>query len=522
MKTSSVVLPAFVTVAAVVLGAGQPAPAMRAISRAVLEDKIRGGWAGQMVGVAYGAPTEFKSNGARITGELAWAPSRIDNAIEQDDLYVEMTFAEVMDRLGLDATSRQYGEAFRDSKYALWHANASARKWLNRGIEAPLSGQPKYNLHANDIDFQIESDFIGLMTPGLPREANQFCERVGRVMNSGDGLYGGMFVTGMYAAAFFDTDVRRIVEAGVASIPAESGYARIVRDVLTWSAQYPDDWGRTWQLVEEKWNRDDPCPDGALRPFNIDARLNGAYIALGLLYGRGDFSKTVEITTRCGQDSDCNPSSAAGVLGVMLGYEKIPSAWTSGIAAIAERKFDYTAYSFNDIVASTLKRSLAVVTRAGGRVAGDRIEVPMQTPLAPPLEQWDPGVPDRLVAATDAAWTWRGEWSDETRGTDRREIVGRRSEAAGAAAEVTFTGTGVALVGAHGRDGGRADVWLDGRKVTTIDAWIPDRTSDNDLWHTEGLAPGTHTLRVVVSGEADPRSAGKRLVINRVIVYRAR
>ena len=130
-----------------------------------------------------------------------------------------MTFAEVMDRVGLDATSRQYGEAFRDSKYSLWHANASARKWLNRGIEAPLSGHPKYNLHANDIDFQIESDFIGLMTPGLPREANWFCDRVGRVMNHGDGLYGGMFVTGMYAAAFFENDVRRIVEAGLASMP---------------------------------------------------------------------------------------------------------------------------------------------------------------------------------------------------------------------------------------------------------------------------------------------------------------
>jgi hypothetical protein len=507
---------------AAVMMAGQTGPSMRTITRAALEDKIRGGWAGQMIGVSYGAPTEFKSNGARITGELAWAPARIANAIEQDDLYVEMTFAEVMDRVGLEATSRQYGEAFRDSKYSLWHANAAARKWLNRGIEAPMSGHPKYNLHANDIDFQIESDFIGLMTPGLPRDANLFCERVGRVMNHGDGLYGGMFVTGMYAAAFFDTDVRRIVEAGVASLPRESGYARIVRDVLDWSAKHPDDWARTWQLVEEKWNRDDPCPDGALRPFNIDARLNGAYIALGLLYGKGDFSKTVEITTRCGQDSDCNPSSAAGVLGVMLGYAKIPTEWTAGIPAIADRKFDYTTYSFNDIVASTLKRALAVVTRAGGRVAGERIEIPVQTPLAPALEQWDPGAPERLVPVTDAAWTWTGAWADEMRGAGRSEIVGKRSETVGAAAEVTFTGTGVALVGAHGRDGGRADVWLDGRKVATVDAWIPDRTSDNDLWHTEGLSPGAHTLRIVVSGDADQRAAGKRITLNRVIAYRAR
>ena len=106
---------------------------------------------------------------------------------------------------------------------------------LNQGIKAPLSGHPKYNFHANDIDFQIEADFIGLMCPGLPRESNKYCDRVGRVMNYGDGLYGGMFVCGMYSAAFFESDPRKVVEAGLACIPreervcpADSGPARVV------------------------------------------------------------------------------------------------------------------------------------------------------------------------------------------------------------------------------------------------------------------------------------------------------
>ena len=159
----------------------------RRLSRATLEDKIRGGWAGQMIGVSYGAPTEFRSNGKIIEGNLNkyldWSPARLKNAIDQDDLYVEMTFAEVMDKVGLDATTEQYGEMFKNSQYELWHANAGARRNLNRGIKAPMSGNPKYNIHANDIDFQIESDFIGMMTPGLPREANKYADRVGRVMN---------------------------------------------------------------------------------------------------------------------------------------------------------------------------------------------------------------------------------------------------------------------------------------------------------------------------------------------------
>ena len=83
-----------------------------------MEDKVRGGWAGQMVGVSFGAPTEFHSNGKIIEGDLpAWAPDHVSNAIDQDDLYVEMTFAAVMDRVGLHATTEQFGEAFKTSKY---------------------------------------------------------------------------------------------------------------------------------------------------------------------------------------------------------------------------------------------------------------------------------------------------------------------------------------------------------------------------------------------------------------------
>jgi len=307
----------------VMLGSARAGAETHRISRVALEDKIRGGWAGQMIGVSYGAPSEFQSKGKIIEGNLNkyrdWTPERLRNAIDQDDLYVEMTFAEVMDIIGLEATSEQYGEMFKASKYELWHANAGARRALSRGIHAPGSGHPRYNLHANDIDFQIESDFIGLMTPGLPQEANKYADRVGRVMNWGDGLYGGMFFGGMYAAAFFESDTRQVVRQGLLSIPAESGYAQVIRDVLAWSAEHPDDWTKTWALIEGKWDRDDACPDGALDPFNIDARLNGGYVALGLLYGKGDFAKTLEVATRAGQDSDCNPSSAAGILGVILG-----------------------------------------------------------------------------------------------------------------------------------------------------------------------------------------------------------
>jgi hypothetical protein len=509
------------TIALVALAGAAPAAAeaARKMSRSVLEDKVRGGWAGQMIGVAFGAPTEFKSNGKILEGELKWTPDMIANTIHQDDLYVEMTFAEVMDSVGLHATTEQYGEMFRDSKYSLWHANAGARRNLNRGIRAPMSGHPDFNIHANDIDFQIEADFIGLMCPGLPRCSNHYADRVGRVMNYGDGLYGGMFVGAMYAAAFFETDPRKVVGRALLSIPAESGYARIVRDVLDWHAEDPADWRRTWRRIEEKWNRDDLCPDGALVPFNIDARVNGAYVVLGLLYGNGDFARTLEVSTRAGQDSDCNPSSAAGVLGVILGYQGIPQRWRAGIPALADTKFEFTRYSLNEIVASTIARAEKVILEAGGEVSAAGVVVPPQSPQAPPLEQWDPGVPVARVGFDQPAWTWTGGWTTEAMKNDWASWSVKRAAGPGDEATFAFEGTGVAIVGHLGQEGGRADVYLDGARAGEIDAWIPERTYDNSYWHVTGLADGPHTVRIVVRPDTDLRSKGRLVRIERAIVY---
>jgi hypothetical protein len=358
------------------------------------------------------------------------------------------------------------------------------------------------------------------MTPGLPREANKYADRVGRVMNYGDGLYGGMFVSGMYAAAFFEEDPRMIVEEGLKSIPAESGYGQVIADVLRWHSEHPTDWKTTWTLLEEKWDGDDMCPEGALVPFNIDARLNGAYIALGLLYGEGDFARTLEISTRSGQDSDCNPSSAAGVLGVMMGYEAIPDEFKSGIPAIEDEKFSYTQYSFNDIVDSTMKRAQTIIEGAGGRVTDTEVVIPLQSPAPLPLEQWDADPPIARVQPDDPAWEWTGPWMPEAIEARWGQWNAKQTTEAGAEATFTFQGTGVALVGRMTQEGGRADVYLDGEKSDyVLDAWIPERTHDNDYWHVTGLEAGEHTLRIVVREDADERSNGRTVQIQAAVVY---
>ncbi|MEZ5402187.1 MAG: ADP-ribosylglycohydrolase family protein [Bryobacteraceae bacterium] len=488
----------------------------REIPMDTLRDKVEGGWAGQMIGVSFGAPTEFRHLEKIIEGDLPeWKPEMVRGALNQDDLYVDMTFAQVLDAKGLDATTADFGEMLRDARFRLWHANLAARRALKRGVPASKSGTPEFNAHANDIDFQIEADFAGLMAPGMPRAAGELCLRAGRVMNHGDGILGGVFVAAMYSAAFFENDPAKVVEAGLAMLPPASPYARAIADTLAWSRETPGDWRAVWKRLEEKHNGREACPNGALRPFNIDARLNGAYIALGLLHGGGDFEKTLEIATRAGQDSDCNPSSACGVLGVILGYKGIPEKWRSGIPAISSEKFRYTEYTFPTIVESTMRRAAAVAARNGGGERGGTLRVRTQTPRAVNVALWDSyGSPAERVAASSPRWVWKGEW--------RAERNTRVAAAKGAEASIEFEGAGAILVGPLLPSGGRVAVYLDGKPHRTVDVY-PDEDQakrSEAIWHVFGLRPGKHTVRAVVTGERFGESTGTDVAIEDLVVFR--
>lgn len=355
-------------------------------------DKMKGGWAGQMIGVSYGAPTEFKAQGKIYEEPIRWTAAGIKNSLRQDDLYVELSFLEAIEKHGLDVSYQQAGKAFADTQFKLWHANKQGRENVRKGIMPPDSGRPKYNPHCDDIDFQIEADLFGLINPGLPRSSNAMCDRFGRIMNSGDGLYGGMFMAAMYTEAFFESDVEKVVRFGLKAIPTWSVYARTIRDVVLLHRLYPDDWRATWRRVQQKWaskpsGRCSTDPEG----FNIDASLNGAYVVMGLLYGDGDLAKTLEISTRCGQDSDCNPSSAAGILCTALGYSSIPDDYKSGIPAISGDKFANVKYTFDDLGPTCLRFAGENVKRAGGCsevVDGKEVLlIPVQNPVAPKLER---------------------------------------------------------------------------------------------------------------------------------------
>lgn len=364
------------------------------LTRQQLQDKIKGGWAGQTIGVTFGGPYEFRFNGTFIGDyqPLHWydgylKKTMIENPGLYDDLYMDLTFVDVFEKEGLDAPQSSFAQAYANAGYVLWHANQAGRYNLLNGLSAPQSGFWANNPHADCIDYQIESDFAGLMSPGMPNTASAISDKIGHIMNYGDGWYGGVYVGAMYTLSFVSTDVSHIVREALKTVPSQSLFHQCMTDVIRWHGQYPDDWKQTWLEVQKKYANDVGCPEGVFVPFNIDATVNAAYVVIGLLYGGGDFTRSLEITTRCGQDADCNPSTVGGILGTLMGYDKIPAYWKMGLGEAEGIDFKYTTMSLNDVYAVGVKHAIDNVQRNGGKVSGDNITIRTQVPVPVKFEK---------------------------------------------------------------------------------------------------------------------------------------
>jgi hypothetical protein len=106
---------------------------------------------------------------------------------------------------------------------------------------------------------------------------------------------------------------------------------------------------------------------------------------------------------QCGQDSDCNPGSAAAVLGTFYGLSGIPSKFTSGLSMTST--FSGTSYTVNDVMTISESMARQILALTGGSTSGSgtnetwTIPWPAATPLI--LEQWptNANTPPALTAS---------------------------------------------------------------------------------------------------------------------------
>lgn len=449
------------------------------LSKDTLLDKIKGGWAGQTIGCSYGGPTEFVYRGTMIQDyvPVTWEKGCVKRLFERwpslyDDIYMDLTFVKVFDRIGLDAPADSFAVAFANAGYHLWHANQAARYNILHGIMPPQSGHWLNNPHADDIDYQIEADYAGLMCPGMPNSASEISDKIGHIMNYGDGWYGGVYVGAMYALAFISDDIAFIAEEALKTIPQESNFYKCMADVIAWHKRYPDDWKQTWFECERKYTSETGCPEGVFAPLDIDASINCAYVLIGLLYGDGDFGKTLDISTRCGQDSDCNPATAGGILATMLGYSNIPPYWLDNLKEAEDMDFAYTDMSLNDTYTMSYNQALQMIRRNGGETEGDNVTIRCQKPVPVAYEK-----------------SFDGIWPIEKRGIHRNmPDVG----------EIEIDGTGAAFSGyVQSPDPdyvAQVEMYIDGALAETAELPALYRTRRVDLFWKYLLPKGKHTF----------------------------
>ena len=475
------------------------------IAKTVLQDKIKGGWAGQTIGVTYGGPYEFKFLGTMIHDyqPLQWNKGQFKFYFDKepglyDDIYMDLSFVDVIEKYGVDAPVDSFANAFANAEYPLWHANQAGRYNILNGMKAPASGYWKNNPHADDIDFQIEADFAGLMFPGMANASAELCDKVGHIMNYGDGYYGGLYIASLYTHAFVSNDIQWVVNTALESIPKQSNYYKCIKDVIEWHKQYPNNWEKTWFQVQRKYTNDIACTDGVFKAYDISAAVNSAYVVMGLLYGNGDFEKTMEIAIRSGQDADCNPASAAGILGTIIGYNKIPSKWRDDLKEVEDRNFVYTNLSLQKMYELGMKHASSMILKNGGTINENNVVITYQKPVAAKFEKSFEG-----LVPTERRWLgWNGFALKNTYSTD-------------------FKGNGIAIASTISNDWGansdivyKVEVTIDGQKEI-VSMPYNFKKRKYELYYNYSLPNGNHHIELNLLNP----STAITITVTDVIVY---
>ena len=300
-------------------------------------DRVYAGWLGKCIGVHFGGPLEswtyqdIRDNLGEVTdylqeGDLIFKPD--------DDIVMPMIMMRAMEGIenADEITAKMIGKTWLNllskERGAIWRGGYGASSEhtayinLSNGIDAPLSGSAKLNgkIISEQIGGQIFADIWGMVLPNNPNAAADLAEKASSVSHDGEGINGGRFVAAMVSAAFSESDPGKLIKAGLSVIPEDSEYARMTRDMVQFYHKHPDDWHEARDYIENSWGY-------SQYPGIVHIIPNGAIIVIGMLYGEGDFSKSIAITNMCGWDTDCNVGNVAAVLGVAVGIDGIEDRW---------------------------------------------------------------------------------------------------------------------------------------------------------------------------------------------------
>jgi len=320
--------------------AAQGAEAPVRISQSELEDRIYASWLGQLVGNIYGLPHEnihidepgpdafpygydflgipyYQSHFG--TTKMTGVMDAYGGAFSDDDTDIEYIYLELMEQVGPNPTYAQIRAAWMAHiDNWVWIANRQALALMHQGYYPPYTGSRALNPEWFQIDPQLINEIWAITAPGMVGYSAEKSAWAAKVSADDWGTEPTIAYGAMFAAAIYEPDVAKLVDIGAAALPADSKFARTIAFIKELHQRYPDDWRAARAELAKRYYLDE-------KPKSIwSANLNGACAILALLYGDGDFQKTMDLAAAAGFDADNQAATLGALLGMAHGTKAIP------------------------------------------------------------------------------------------------------------------------------------------------------------------------------------------------------
>lgn len=336
-------------------------------------DKVHGAWQATMVANHTGLNLQgvyLDEPGTAETVELLL----LDEWSTDDDTHVEWVDLHILETFGLEPTYEQIRDEWVDHlNNDIWVSALRARQLMDEGIIPPQTSDPHLNPEGVwSIGAQLQTELFGMLSPGLPHEAARRARYFARVTNSGLAVDASAFYAALYARAFFVDSIPSLIDQTQGDFQPSDHIYQIVQRVKDWQQQYPDDWRRTRQFIKEAYDHD---------PMWWASEVNFATTIMALLYGQGDFMRTLAVASQAGWDADNNMATSAGLLGIIHGYGGLPNPvrTSSDIYFNQDVTGEMPKYdSVSNIARRTQALAEQVIISAGGAVENGMYHIPAQ------------------------------------------------------------------------------------------------------------------------------------------------
>lgn len=274
---------------------------------------------------------------------------KVDGMPVDDDTNYVVLAQQVVEKYGRDFTAYDVSRAWLtlQSKDAYCTAERVAFCNFVKGFEPPESAKYK-NPYREWIGAQIRGDYFGYINPGDPEIAAEMAFRDASISHIKNGIYGEMFVAAMLAVAACTDNIKDIILGGLAQIPYTSRLYEAVTGVLT-DFENGVSSKECFAAIHDRYDED----NGHDWCHTIS---NAMIVVAALLYGRGDFGKSICMAVETGFDTDCNGATVGSVLGMANGIDSIDEIWKKPINDTLHTSiFGVGTVKISDKVKQTLK-----------------------------------------------------------------------------------------------------------------------------------------------------------------------